>query len=431
MLKKKITNNIFLKILALLVAFILWLLVVNFDDPVVYTTYSGVPVEVINADALTDQGKVYEIINNTGTISVTIYGTRSVVDSISKENIRAIADMEDLTLMNTISIQLSTNKNFDKLETMRSDIQAVELEIEDMKVVNLPINMELKGEPASGYIAGDVVTNQNTVRISGPKSVVEQIAYVEGEVDISNRVSDITTNVDLRFYDVDGIQIEHHNLVQNIRSINVSVAILATKEIPVNYHISGTPAEGYIANPEVTADYMTVRIAGRQSLVDSITSLEIPAAALNVEDREADFSMVVNLERYLPDGIRLADANFDGNATAQIQILKTVTRTLNVPLSNITILNVPEDVEAVIRTEGSEDDDLSSILMQLQTAGISDAYTGVTGASTRGTVDMSQYIASSSAVHMGVYRVEIDFELPEGIEAQNVLYLDVELKPAE
>ena len=66
MIKKLVgllTNNILLKILSVLVAVALWLVVVNYDDPTITNTYSGIKVDIINANVLTDQGKVYEVIN--------------------------------------------------------------------------------------------------------------------------------------------------------------------------------------------------------------------------------------------------------------------------------------------------------------------------------------------------------------------------------
>ena len=92
-MKKKIMNNLDLKILAVLFSIILWLIVVNIDDPVKTVQFSGVEVQILNAEELESQGKVYEILDGTGEITVTIKGRRSIVEDIAKENITATADM--------------------------------------------------------------------------------------------------------------------------------------------------------------------------------------------------------------------------------------------------------------------------------------------------------------------------------------------------
>ena len=92
-MKKKITNNWDLKLLALLFSVLLWLIVVNIDDPVKTVMFSGVEVKILNGNELEAQGQVYEILEDTGVVNVTVKGRRSIVEDISKENIKAVADM--------------------------------------------------------------------------------------------------------------------------------------------------------------------------------------------------------------------------------------------------------------------------------------------------------------------------------------------------
>ena len=54
-MKKTLTSNIGLKLISLIAAFILWMIVVNTDDPMITRTYSGISVEVINTEEITDQ----------------------------------------------------------------------------------------------------------------------------------------------------------------------------------------------------------------------------------------------------------------------------------------------------------------------------------------------------------------------------------------
>ena len=48
-------------------------------------------------------------------------------------------------------------------------------------------------------------------------------------------------------YDKDGKVVEHENLVKNVNYVHISVEVLATKEVPVELNVSGTPGEGYLA----------------------------------------------------------------------------------------------------------------------------------------------------------------------------------------
>ena len=88
-----ITNNFGLKILAVIVSCGLWIVVDNSNDPLVTDTYYNIPVEIINADLVTNEGKVYDVLDGTDVVNVTVKGKKTVLQYVSKEDIRAVADM--------------------------------------------------------------------------------------------------------------------------------------------------------------------------------------------------------------------------------------------------------------------------------------------------------------------------------------------------
>lgn len=429
-MKKQLTNNIGLKLLALCISFMLWLVVVNYDDPIISYTYSGIQVDVTNADSLRDKGKVYEILNNTDTISVTLTGKRSIVESISKENIKAVADLEDITLMNTVQIRVTTNKNFDLLEDARSDTPSLELNIEDLMETHLPITVVCDGAPQDGYVAGDISTTQNTVRVSGPASVVSNIESAQCLVSVNGRTSDITTSSDIVFVDSNNNVVEHDNLSSNIRSINVSVAILPTKAVEIIYDYSGVPADEYVVNGDLTGDRQAVYIAGRQSALDSVNVITVPATAINVDGKDTSFTTVVDLSKYLPEGIRFADSEFDGRVAVTVDIEKTVNRTLNVPVSNLSIVNIPDgySAEMFINNEiiSTTDDDVT---MRVPVSGVQQAFENVTGKDITGVIDIEAYLLATDRTILpaGMYQMDIDFNMPEGITATENSHADIKI----
>ena len=429
-MKNKITHNLGLKILSVFIAFALWLIVVNYDDPVITNTYSGIQVEILNQEALADQGKVFEVLNNTDVITVKISGPRSVIDSLNKENIRAVADMQDLTLMNTLGIQLSTNKNFDRLDSITGDHVAVELNIENDKEAHFPINLVVTGKQADGYIVGDISSNQNTVRVSGAESVVSTIARAECTVNVGGRSSDITTISEIKLYDANGQLVEHPSLRMNIETVNVNVAILQTKEVPVIYQYSGTPMDGYVVEEPLTADISSVLIAGKPSVLESVSAIEVPATAVNITDQDQSYTESVDLGRYLPDGIRFADASFDGMAAVRVELIKLIVRSLNIPVQNLSVVNLPNGFDAEIML--NESGEPASVL-HIITEGVASSYEGVSGNSVTGVLDVASYLNQNEGQTLspGTYRIEITFSLPETIQTTTTYYADVKITKEE
>ena len=76
--KNAVLNNIGIKLISVLIALIIWMTIINIDDPYKTRTFS-VTVQTINEDALKSVNKVYEVIEGS-TANVKVKGKKSVVD---------------------------------------------------------------------------------------------------------------------------------------------------------------------------------------------------------------------------------------------------------------------------------------------------------------------------------------------------------------
>ena len=61
MRKYRFTDNLGLKIIALIFSAFLWLIVVNVDNPVGSRTFQDIPVTIINDDIILSSGEVYQV----------------------------------------------------------------------------------------------------------------------------------------------------------------------------------------------------------------------------------------------------------------------------------------------------------------------------------------------------------------------------------
>lgn len=91
----KFTDNLGLKIIAIIFAVFLWLIVVNLDNPVSTQTFSEVPVTIINEDIILSAGDTYQVLGEEK-VSVVISATRQVRQKLTKEDIVATADIKEM-----------------------------------------------------------------------------------------------------------------------------------------------------------------------------------------------------------------------------------------------------------------------------------------------------------------------------------------------
>ncbi|MDD2970594.1 MAG: CdaR family protein [Lachnospiraceae bacterium] len=418
-MKKMLTNNLGLKILAVLFSIILWLIVVNINDPVISVSFYGIPVEIINADSIVSQGKMYEILDGTDSIDVVVKANRSVADSLSKDNIKAVADMEQLTFMDTVGIQLSSNKYNDKLDSITSSTDSLKVNIENMRKNQLVVSCETVGEPETGYMLGNITTDQNLVRLSGPESAISKVSKAVASVNVAGMTSDISTAVELKLYDEDGNQIDNKKITTNISSVNVNVEILAKATVPLAYETVGTPAAGYAITGQITGTPGTVAIAGKKSVIDTIS--EIGIGDLNVTGQSSDMTTMINIKDYLPEGVRYIGTSSDVNVTIVVGIEKQTTKTLNIPSKNIIVTNVPAGIKGTL---GELDDTVN-----IDITGLSSVIDTVNELAVQGNINLTalQQSMGTESLDAGKYNVDVDFVLPEGIVVSKPFNVEVEI----
>ena len=353
-MKDWFTKNWGLKLGSLIFACVLWVVVTNINDPVIQYKVTNVPVRFIHTDVVSNQGKVFEVLDGTDVIDqVTITAARSIIDSLSEQNIMAVADFNDLTMQETISIKLSTNKYNDKLESIKGNIDEVRLKIENKKTLSLALKATTTGEVGEGYLLGDITTDRNLVKISGPESVVSQIVKAGVDVAVSGFTNNISTDADIKLYDSEGEEVDRSLVSMNISSVKVNVEILETKRVPLHYQISGSPAEGYLMTGQVDGNVGSLLIAGKANKIRDIYQIDLPEEAINVTGQTEDMMAIVNVEDYLPEGVRLAKPG-EGLITVTVYIEPEQRKLIKIKPEDIRIKNIPDGYEAALAEETEE-----------------------------------------------------------------------------
>lgn len=425
-MKNRLSRNWGLKIGSFLFAAILWLIVTNINDPVgTYKVYN-VPVKIQNADLITNNGQVYEILDETDVIdTVTITAKRSVIDSLNENNVVAVADMNDLTSLNTISIRLSTNKYNDKLDSIEGSIDSVRLNIENKKTKTLQLKTDTVGEVKEGYMLGEITTEQNLVEISGPESLVSQVKKAVVSVDISGFTNNIGTDSVVRLYDEEDKIIASNSIVKNISKVRVNVEILELKTVALHFSASGATASGYQATGEITADKDSIVIAGRAKVIDNISAVDIPETVLDITGARENVEVIVDVENYLPEGVILAESGFGGKVTATVMIEPTVEKTLTLRTEDIHIINMPEGYEGEIVGEEEQ--------YEIVIVGLAANLSEVNAGTIQATVDMTAWMAEQGFEEISdeYYNVDVTYNLENNVSLKEDVIMKLRVTAME
>lgn len=405
-MKNKLLRNWGLKLCSFLIAAVLWLIVTNINDPVGTFRVYNVPVVLQNTDLITNSGQVYEVLDHTDVIDVvTIQAKRSIIDSLDESNIIAVADVNELTNLNTVAIKLSTNKYNDKLESIRGNIDNVKLNIEAEKTKTLPLRAVTIGTVKEGYMVGDISTEQNLIEITGPESVISQVKRATVTVNVSGFTNNIGTDSPIRLYDENDKIIDVDSIVKNINKVRVTVEILELKTVDINWKSTGIPGRGYMATGEIQAGRNSVTIAGRSKAIANINSIDIPESVLDITGATENLETIVDLTDYLPDGVILAEEDFKGRVNVTVVVEPVVERVASIALNRIQIVNVPEGFQVKIDMEDDAHDitlvGLESDLNELDLSAI------------QATVDIAALMEEEGLVSMsaGHYTADLTYSL--------------------
>ena len=352
-MKKSLTNNIGLKLLAFIFAFMLWLLVVNIDDPVDTKTFDDIPVSIEYTEVVTQDQRSYQVLDGTDTVSVTVSATRSVLEKISAENIVATADMRELYLESQIPIEITIPGY--EFETATASPRNVQVKIEQNKSDTFPITVTTTGTVRDGYVLGNVQADPERVTVNGPESVIDQISKVVAEVNVSGLSSDSSIDAVLTYYDDDNNEISADQLANNLGTtgVKVNVTLYHTARIPLTADTSEvTAADGYSIS-EVTWTPEEIQLAGEEEVLDALEEIRIPADAIDITSISQRTEKTVDITPYLPEGTRLVDEN-GNNILVTARVAREGTKSFDIPVGSITVNNL--DDALTVSGYGSGDD---------------------------------------------------------------------------
>lgn len=427
--KKKLTENIGLKITSLLIAIALWFVVVNITDPNQTKTYRNVPVRIVNSGVITEQGKTLEVIEGTDIIPVvTLKAPRTIIQEFgnSKDYIIATADMNNLADDGeSVSIDFTTSKYSEKIDSVKGSVDKIKVRIENRKTAQLPLFATTSGEIESGYILGDTIPAQNQVRVAGPESVIGRIKTASVDVQVTGFTDNISTQSDIVLYDENGEVVPKKNLELNLDSVRVDVEILATKRVPIYYSTSGIPAEGYAVTGEVDITPETVVIAGSKEEIEKVSEISVPSEQLNITGQSGNMLVIADIKEYLPEGIRLGDPLYNGRASITVYIEQMVDKEFGTNLKNVEIINVPEDYSV----EFSNEEDYISFVLN----GLPQNLEKVNAQSIDCHVDFDDFalLNDLSEVSDGEYTFYLVMDLPDGVEVTEPVGVSVKLSKKE
>ncbi len=340
-IKKYVLSDIGLKIVALLAAMILWLVVVNIEDPS-RTKFFTAKVQVINDSVLTDSGKYYEIPDSEAAVTFRVTAKRSIIEKLSNGDFKAVADLNYMGSDNKVPVDIEATR-FTNQVTISSRSFYVNLSVGSIQKKRFSVKAVTKGEPASGVVVTDAVAEPNVITISGPDKIVSTIKSVQAVCDVTGIQKDITDTVVPVLLNSKGKEIDPSKLTISSETVEVSVTTGSVKEVKINAETSGKLPDG-ITLSSVTVTPEKVALQGEADNLNSVSQITIPSTVINLDNVTKDTEFTVDISSYLPDGVELKNLD-DKTVKVKVKVASATTRNFSIPTANLTIGGLPQGYE--------------------------------------------------------------------------------------
>lgn len=359
-MKNRLLNNWPLKLLSVAAAFIIWLIVTATTNPITTVTITGIPIDYVNEDVITDQGLSVQSVSRE-TVNIVVTGTRSVVDTLSVSDFQATADYSLIYQETQVPVEVVCVNGKVDSDDIEQRIYSVTVTLEELSTQTLTIDIVTEGTTADGYAVGTLTADPSTVTITAPVSVASQIETAQVTVNIDDINETFTTSMPLELYDSDGELLdlsEVNDVTLDLEGfVEVTVPVQPVQSVPISVEVTDTDsvASGY-RYTGVTISSETIILYGDASVMASIYAIELEFSAAGLKSNK---TIDVDIRTYLPEGVSVYGSYYTVSVCLEVEAL--VQRTFTLDTSLLTVENVPDGM-----SYSFVDDEVSIIIRGLE-----------------------------------------------------------------
>ena len=365
MKKRKITDNIPLKIMSVAVAVVLWLIVVNIDNPIGTNYYTINDVELINKEYVESSdtiGKMCMPEQNQDSIKIAITASKKIRDKIKVTDISAVADLQQAVSLDTNPVMVPITVTCSVPGVSSNDIkvtpQNLSVNLDEKETQEFVVNVS-RGDtkPGKDYEVGSLTANPEKVRITGPKTLVNKIDKVNATIELDGNTQDFTQDVNLTIIDKNQEALSDSEMnslrIENNAKVVVTARLWKIRQgVGISASYVGTPADGYeVGSVKTVPDTISVAgsTEGLESLAENNNVITIPADSIDISGEAQDVEKKISLNNLLPDNVKLtSDSSEDVWVT--VNILPVGSKEFDIPTKNIEVKNKPDDLQVTFET---------------------------------------------------------------------------------
>lgn len=399
------------KLIAILMAIALWFIVVANNDDLMRTyTIANIPITYTNEDTLESDYGLRLIEGQDQMVTVKVTGPYASLSSLTTNDIQVRVNLANFQKPGTYTINTSSQSTNCTLIVNSSSVRESEIStpnsfqivIDEVITKEVPVTIQVDGTPSTGYMYDDPEGEQDSVSVTGPKTVVNQIrkatAVVPAE-DSTGLTKTTSVLASFTFLDEKNQPVDQTHLTSEPNDYSVTIPVYAVAKLPLTINLisSDTVDKNSV---KATIDPQEIAVYGEEEVISKLTAISLGDLQLSTVSLDEDDPITIPIE--LPAGV----TRVQGEATsAKVTIQAVGMSTREMPVTKITLQNSGSDpnLTATLRTTSV------NIRIQAETAALANL-----------TADAFHVIAVFNADELGpgIHEVPIEVQC-EQLESSN------------
>ena len=335
-------------LLAVVIAFGLWVYVITSISPGSEDTYYNIPV-VLDGEAVLAERNLMITGTSSTNVSLKLSGNRTDLYKVNPSNITLKASLSSIYEEGTHSVGYTISFPGDvaqnAFDVVSQSPKYIYVTVEKRVTKEVPVEVKWIGSTPEGFMSDreNRVLDYAYITVSGPASVADLIEKAVIEVDLNEQRESISQSYRYTLCDAEGNPVDAEQITTNVEEVRLDVKIQRVKEVNLALDVTygGGASE---ANTTIVINPQTIRLSGGEAVLEELGDTII-LGKINMAEitKSQDLTYTITL----PEGV----TNLTGVTEAEVSITLKGLSTKEFTIENIQMINVPEGMEAELITE--------------------------------------------------------------------------------
>lgn len=350
-LNKLLYNKKIMFPVSVLIALLFWVLITITQNPTRDIVISNVPVTLNTEDTVISELGLGVVGEYQDEVTVKVSGPSYIVSSLKTNDIMVTASLANVKSAGTYSLELTasragTTSGYSIISVKPSKIE-VTFDAFDTSTFNI-VAVANGVSAVKGLVAESAIVTESErseITVTGPHSKMEKIAEVRAVADVNKTLKETKSfNADLKFYDINGNELDNKNLSYENQPVKITVPISKKKTLKVVPEFSNLPNYYFENSLSYTLSENTITVIGPPETVDKMQSVSLESIDFsNITSNKNSFDVSLNL----PNGIKSVE-NIE-YITVKLNLGKISKKTVLV--KNIVAENLSSNLKAELVTD--------------------------------------------------------------------------------